>query len=329
MVWSGSTFLKEVYDPDRLEGDIKPTILMDRGMATTQNVESIRQKGFPFAVIERTKHEKKYVEHFMSCPEGFDHRTDSKGQDVYLKSIAQENGETHVLVLSRQRAVKERAMDHLQQARFQNELEKIKAAISKGTPKQVDVIERRIGRVQQRFKTASKYHQLTVSNDNGCVTGLTWAPKDPQEQRKDLDGTYVITTSHEGLSSSQVGELYITLTRVEGAFRDLKSDLGLRPVYHQLEDRVCAQLFISVMAYHMLSAIEKDLALKNIHTSWAALRKTMRSLQRITLSYADDRRQLYEIRLNTTLEPQHVKILDTLNIKNLPRRKKAVVAKLT
>ena len=76
-------------------------------------------------------------------------------------------------------------------------------------------------------------------------------------------------------------------------------------------------------------AIEKDLALKNIHTSWAAIRKTMRSLQRITLSYADDRRQLYEIRLNTTLEPQHVKILDALNIKNLPRRKKAVVAKLT
>ncbi len=321
--------LREVYDPDRLDGGIKPTIVMDRGIATAENVESIRQKGLPYAVIERTKHEKKYVELFKECPKGFDHHTDSKYQDIYLKSIPQKNGETHVLVKSCQRAVKERAMDNLQQSRFQNEIEKIKVAINKGTPKKIDVIERRIGRVQQRFKTASKYHQITITQDKGNVTGITWSLKDPQEQRKDLEGTYVISTSHEGLSSSQIWELYITLTRVEDAFRSLKSDLGLRPVYHQNEDRVCAHLMISVMAYHMMSAIEKDLAQKHINTSWTTIRKTMRSLQRITISYTDDKRQLHEIRLNTTLEPQHVKILDVLEIKNLPKRRKAVVAKLT
>ncbi len=321
--------LKEVYDPNRLDGDIKPTIIMDRGIATAENIKSIRKKGFPYAVVERTKHEAKYAEIFKNCPDSFEHHSDSKGQDVYVKKLTTENEETHVLVKSVQRAIKERAMDSLQQARFQNELEKIQNAIGKGKPKEVAVIERRVGRVQQRFKTAAKYHQIKVAQEKGVVTELTWSLKDPQEKRKDLQGSYVISTSHKNLSSSQVWELYITLTRVEDAFRSLKSDLGLRPVHHQKEDRVCAHLFISVMAYHMMSAIEKDLGSKRIKTSWANVRKTMRSLQRITVSYTDAKRQLHEIRTNTTPEPQHMKILDALNIKTLPRRRKAVVAKLT
>jgi len=321
--------LKEVYDFNRLDGNIKPTIVMDRGIATMENLKSIREKGLPYAVIERTKHEAKYIELFKNCPEGFDHHHDSKGQDVYIKKMPPENEEIHVLVKSSQRAVKERAMDSLQHVRFQNELEKLKLSISKGKPKKVEVVERRIGRIQQRFKKASKYHQIDIAKKDGYITDLTWTIKDPQEKRKDLEGSYVISTSHQELSSTQIWGLYITLTRVEDAFRSLKSDLGLRPVYHRKGDRVCAHLFISVMAYHLMSAIEKDLASRHIKTSWANVRKTMRSLQRITISYIDANRQLNEVRLNTIPEPEHKKIIDALNITNLPKRKKSIVAKLT
>ena len=63
-------------------------------------------------------------------------------------------------------------------------------------------------------------------------------------------------TNRRDLTEQEIWQLYVMLTRVERAFRNLKSDLGLRPIYHQKERRVDAHIFISVLAYHVLHAIE-------------------------------------------------------------------------
>jgi len=321
--------LDKVYDVNRLDGHEKPTIVMDRGIATRENINNIKELGLPYAVVERTKREKEYADLLKKCPEGFDQWQDSKQQKVYLKKLDSDEDETRILVKSVCRAHKERAMDDLQQSRYANELEKVRTALSRGKGKELGKIERRIGRIGARFKTAAKYHEVTIAHAEGYATGITWKLKKPDEDRHDLEGAYVITTSHRDLKSHQIWDLYITLTRVEDAFRDLKSDLGLRPVHHQKEYRVCSHLFISVLAYHLMSAIERDLKARGICDSWRSVCGQMSSMIRVTTSYIDDKDQLHENRSSTTPEPHHRKILEALGISNQLPRRKAVIAKLT
>ncbi|MBF0245802.1 MAG: transposase [Planctomycetes bacterium] len=312
-----------------LNGQVKPTIVMNRGIATAGNLRLIREMGMPYALIERSKHERKYADLFAACPEGFEQWMDSKDQEIHLKKVSTDEGETRVLVKSVCRARKERAMDELQKQRFTLELEKVRDALARGKPKSIREIERRLGRIQQRYKTAARYHEVAVTGNDGIAAYLSWREKEPEQNRSDLEGTYVISTSHEHLTAPLIWELYITLTRVENAFRSLKSDLGLRPVFHQTEDRTCAHLLISVLAYHLIAAIENDLKAYGIRESWAAINATMNSLQRVSINYIDAQDQLVELRVSSNPEPQHERILTALKIGNPLPRKKSIIAKMT
>jgi transposase len=75
------------------------------------------------------------------------------------------------------------------------------------------------------------------------------------------------------------------LTRVEQAFRTLKSSLGLRPNFHQLEHRADAHLFISVLAYHILHIIEHRLRMHGDHRCWETICRILSTHQRITIEY--------------------------------------------
>ena len=85
---------------------------------------------------------------------------------------------------------------------------------------------------------------------------LIWNKKAIRAERSVLTGCYVIETTQKHLGAHEIWELYMTLTKVEAAFRDLKTDLGLRPVFHHSEERTKGHLFISVLAYHLLIGIE-------------------------------------------------------------------------
>ena len=75
------------------------------------------------------------------------------------------------------------------------------------------------------------------------------------------------------------------LTRIENAFRSMKSHLGLRPVFHQNENSADAHIFISVLAYHILHTIEYKLRQHGEHLSWASIRETLSTHQRLTIEY--------------------------------------------
>ena len=117
------------------------------------------------------------------------------------------------------------------------------------------------------------------------------------------------------------------LTRIEEAFKNMKSYLGLRPVYHQLEKRSDAHLFISVLAYHILHIIEHRLREKGDTRRWATIRDTLKTHQRITISFKEKDENgstsLRTIRMNTVAEEEHREIYKKLgiSIKDLPRNK--------
>jgi transposase len=84
-----------------------------------------------------------------------------------------------------------------------------------------------------------------------------------------LDGTYLLKTDRPDLTDDEIWHLYILLTRVEAALRALKSPLMERPIFHHLEHRVQTHIFLCVLAYHLLVAIEKRCLDQGLHTSWA------------------------------------------------------------
>ena len=106
----------------------------------------------------------------------------------------------------------------------------------------------------------------------------------------------------------------MTLTRVEEAFRALKSDLGLRPVYHQLARRTSAHLFISVLAYHLYGAIAHELSTKGDTRRPSTILERLTTHMRAIATLTDDKRKVHHIRISTTPDPEQRKIFESLGI---------------
>ncbi|WDL97272.1 hypothetical protein [Alicyclobacillus sp. ALC3] len=168
-----------------------------------------------------------------------------------------------MLCISEGRAKKEKAMDGLAEQRFLEDLERMRQSVTKGTIVVPEKVEQRLGRIQERRAKIAQYYDMEIVCDETQkrVTALTWVRKPTREQRNVLTGCYGIEASsrHAELSAKEIWSLYMTLGRVEECFRSLKTDLGVRPVYHQLSDRTEAHLWISVLAYHLLAVAEREL----------------------------------------------------------------------
>jgi hypothetical protein len=117
------------------------------------------------------------------------------------------------------------------------------------------------------------------------------------------------------LSTDEIWRTYILLTRVEDAFRDLKSPLMERPIFHHLQNRTQTHIFLCVLAYHLLAAIEHRFLQAGVHTSWGTLRDQLRTHQVITIVLPEDHHgRVLTIRKATIPEPEHRQIYATLGI---------------
>ena len=118
------------------------------------------------------------------------------------------------------------------------------------------------------------------------------------------------------------------LTRLEDAFKKMKSHLGFRPIFHQKECRADAHLFISVLAYRVLHFIEYTLRKNGDTRSWWSIRNSLKTHQSFTLNYdelsEDQHWIMHHVRLCSEPEESHLEIYKSLNIKPVPFQKKAI-----
>ena len=121
-------------------------------------------------------------------------------------------------------------------------------------------------------------------------------------------------SDRDDLSADETWRFYMLLTRAENAFRSMKSPLMMRPIHHRREERVETHIFLSVLAYHLLVAIEKTLLDQEVHTSWATVRETLRTHQVCTVVLPADGGSVLRIRRASTPEPQHVELYELLGV---------------
>ena len=339
--------LTQVYNDGGLVfKDVLPTIVMDRGIATKDNIELIKSKEYPYIIIERRAVEKDYEEDFRNARSTFEridknedqkpfiplatkknsNESEVENNAVYVKRIPWEQG-SRVLCLSEGRERKEQAMNELKEKRFIEDITKLQNSVAKKNVILIDKVAERIGRIKGRYPTVTRYYEIKMelSEDQKEVTAVTWDKKITIEKRNILNGCYVIETSHENMTAQEIWHHYMTLSRVESAFSDLKTELGMRPVYHQLAERTKAHLFISVLAYHLLISIEHQLREKGDHREWTTIKKDLSTHQRNTIIFTDNVHRIHHIRVSGTPELVHKEIYKLLGVKNTLRRKHCLV----
>jgi transposase len=144
---------------------------------------------------------------------------------------------------------------------------------------------------------------------------FNYAPIDEIREKKEaLDGNYLLKTNRSDLGASEIWNLYVMLTRIENAFQDLKSHLGLRPNRHHKEDRVDGHIFISILAYHLLHSIEYKLRSQGCHSRWATIKRLVSTHSYSTIQLPTTNGTVFNIRKPGIPEGIHRDIYDKLGI---------------
>lgn len=304
----------------------KPTIVMDRGIAVKENLTLLKNRQYPFVVVERRQAEKEYLKEFEQSREQFESLKTSANNQIYLKKLPSDEG-ARVLVFSEEKKYKEESMDRLQEERFIEDLSRLQKSVRKRNVVLVPKVAQKIGRLLERYPRVGKYYEIDCIPDDkkNEVKDITWSKKPLREERSNLTGCYVIETSHKELSALEIWELYHTLTQVEYAFRCLKTDLGMRPIHHQLAGRTEAHLFISVLAYHLLISIETRLREQGDTRKWSTIRKVLSTHTRSTVILHGEGNKVYCIRLSGQPESEHRDIYKKLGIKDPLKSKQTIL----
>jgi transposase len=330
--------LDDLYKEGQIEfKGIRPTIVMDRGIATKGNIDVLKAKEYPYIVIERRAVEEEYLKEFESVRQTFERidlnytndsdtsrKTRNDLQDakaVYVKKVPIEDG-CRVLCYSEGRARKERAINDRQEKRFLEAFGKLQKSVAKGNIRRVEKVSARVGRLQERHPGAFAHFDIIATADEAGkkVQTLTITKKPIIEEGITLNGCYVIETSHKDMTAKEIWRHYMTLTEVEGAFRSMKTDLGVRPVYHQIAQRTKSHLFVSVLAYHLLVSIEHTLRLNGDHRTGSTIRDELSTHQRNAVIFTDAHNKIHHIRVSGMVEKEHREIYHLLGVKDPLRR---------
>ena len=317
--------LDKIQAESTLYPELRPTIVMDRGIATRENIGLVLAKEFNYVVIERSQTTKNYVDEITSFPNNFETIETAGNNKVYLQRLPVDVG-SRVLCISEERRLKERAIDKLRETRFLDDLKRLSESVVKGNVALLEKVARRIGRLQEKYAAVAQYYDIVVQPDaeNNKAKSISWSKLPAGETKSQITGAYVIETNLQDLPNDKIWRAYHTLTEVESAFRSLKTDLGMRPVHHQLARRTEGHLFISVLAYYLLASIEKQLIQAGDTRRWSTIKSVLSTHRRQTVSLTDVEKQRHSIRLSSVAESSHKEIYAKLKISDPLKRKKTV-----
>lgn len=321
------TFLDEISKDETaltLLGKDK-TIIMDAGIATEGTIEKIKAKGYKYVVMSRKK---EFTIEELTAMNIEDKKIEIK-EGVSAAKIVKSDGEIILFCESEGRKQKELSMKNSFEKRFEGELTKLKIGLTKKScMKKEEKIREKIGRLREKYSLIAGHYEVKITSQDGLVTELSWNVKDVNQLDNKFSGTYYMKTNRADLTEKEIWKLYVSLTKVESAFRFLKSNLGLRPVFHEKEERIEGHLFISVLAYHVLISIQNQLRIAKINHDWSYIVKAMKQ-ERITSAYmTESGLKIYEKKCVNATEFQE-QVYKALELKNNPlARKKATSLEL-
>lgn len=294
------------------------TVVVDRGMAFDDNLKQIQDRHCHYIVASRQGERNEHLEEFEDAA-GWEAiirqpspRNPAQKKSSVLVKRKLVGEEIHILCKSDGREQKDRAIREKHEQRLLADLKKLKKRIATGRLKDKTKVYQAIGRLKERYPHVARYYEIGYEASSASVTWEENAEK--KRIAKQLDGGYLLKTDRKDLTNEEIWRTYMLLTRVESAFRAMKSPLAERPIFHHLKHRVQAHIFLCVLAYHLLVSIEKMFLDAGIHTSWATLREALSTHQVVTVVLPASNGDVLRIRKGSTPQPQHKAIYETLRI---------------
>ena len=295
----------------------KPVIVMDAGIMTEDNAKMLKQQGYDYICVNRTK-----LKDYTSInPEGENITIYDKNKNpIELRYVAKKDcPDNYLYVRSRQKAVKEASMNEHFSQHYEEELGNIKGALNKkGGTKKLEKVWERIGRLKERYPTANKHYTITVVPDANQqkAKDITWV-KNPV-QPKQGEGIYFIRTSLSGKDENTIWTIYNTLTEIEATFRCLKTDLALRPVFHKYDENIESHLFLGLLAYQVVATIRYQLKAKNIHHDWSNIVRIMNTQKEVVTTIEHKKGETIRIKKCSVPSVEAKQIYEALGYKIVP-----------
>jgi len=293
--------------------------VMDRGMTSAGNLAWLRETGRRYLVGTPKSELRRWMPQLAEAQDWHMVRDGVEAK----RCPGSEGAETFVLIRSGERREKEHAMHARFQARIEAGLTRLARRLAHARrPLERGPVERQLGRLLAANSRAARRYTVTLEPDATVAAGVrvTWMVRPEWDAWAHWsDGCYVLRSNIADWSPEELWRTYIQLTEAEAAFRIQKSDLAIRPIWHQREDRVQAHIFVCFLAYVLWKTLEQWQQRAGLGRSPRTILDELRRIQStdVVLPTHDGR----DLRLRCVVrpDPAQARLLDRLGL-DLPER---------
>lgn len=299
--------------------DEKVLVVIDAGIATKDNLERLRLRGYNYLCVSRTK-----LTDYTLKDEGrkvIVH--DNRRREIKLAEVAHEPGGDYFLqVNSPAKALTEASINRQWRERFEAELTKARNALTKkrGTKNYDKVIER-VGRARGKYPSVAKYYQIEYirsAEKPQNMGDIRWSINISPEQAEQRCGTYFLRTNVPTLDERTTWDYYNLIREIETTNRQLKTDLELRPIYHQKDSNSDAHLFFGLLSYWIVNTLRHQLKQQGINHYWTEIKRILFTQKAITTQGENPLGERVTLRLCSDPTEAAAQIYRALNYKPKP-----------
>src|SRR6195256_2735123 len=229
---------------ERKYGKARRIWVFDRGIVSEENLAAIRKRGGQYLVGTPRSKMKQFEAELLK-----DDWTQVR-PEVAVRQVAIAPGEeTYILCRTAGRQEKEKAIRKRFSTRMEKALKGLEKTIAAGRLKDCNKMERRLGKIQARHPQVNDLYDVALK-DTAEGVRLSWQMKDDRKKwRESREGAYLLRTNLQAETAEELWSKYMQLTEAEASFRALKSELSIRPLFHQLEPRVKAHVMVAFLGY--------------------------------------------------------------------------------
>jgi transposase len=299
---------------ERKYGKARRVWIFDRGVVSEENLAAIRKRGGEYLVGTTRSKLKQFEAELLK--DDFE----KIRPDVEVKQIQILGGEeTYVLCRTTGRKEKEKAIRSRFVAKIEKALTGLEKRIAEGKLKDRGKMWMRLGRVQASHPQVADLYEMAIK-DSKEGARLVWRQKPEQQQWLEArEGAYLLRTNLTAGIAADLWKKYMQLTEVEAAFRTLKSELAIRPLFHQLEKRVKAHVLVAFLGYALLVTLKHLLKRAGSEDSPAKVLKRLSELFSVDIVLPTIEGREIWLRRISKLDEEQQNILHQLQLQ-LPER---------
>jgi transposase len=302
-------------------GDGRPMIIMDAGIATEENLDMLKNREYDYLCVSRSRLRDYKAVKQEGVPVTI---YDKRKSRIELLLVEKEGlDDTLLYVRSERKAQKELSMQEHFTSHFEQGLNQILYGIQcKGGTKKLVKVWERLGRLKEKYPSAHRFYQIEIESKGNIATNIVWKKIIPKSRKE--EGAYLLRTSKKDIDEKTFWDIYNTIRDIESTFRTLKTDLQIRPVFHQKDENTMSHLNLAVLAYQCVNAIRYQLKAKGIHHDWSHIVRLMNTHKVATVTMLDKSGRKIYMRKCSKPDAKALEIYDALGFKYYPFYKKSV-----